>query len=173
MRAWVQQIWPSILTYLSMEQTAHWFERRGYEIVRFEFRDIAQGRLDDDLIKTPHEMVLRGGVETVREALTRANRPLPPNLDLPDSLQPWFGRKVWHTTLGEIRANVERPDFLPCHVKPLNHHKLFTGTVIRAFRDLIPTAAIQDDALVLAQGLVEFVSEWRAYVFGSSRNSVG
>jgi hypothetical protein len=59
---------------------------------------------------------------------------------------------------------VDHADFEPLHVKPLDQHKLFTGYVIHAFRDLIPTAAISDDILVLAQGLVDFRSEWRAYI---------
>lgn len=152
MRAWVQQLSSSSNVYLSMVQAAHWFGQRGYEVVPFEFGEIALGRLDEDLSKTPEEMVLRGGVETVRLALVRAGRPDPPILDLPTSLSPWFGRRVWQATMGEVRALVETANFEPCHIKPLKDHKLFTGTVVRAFRDLIATAAVPDDVLVLVQG---------------------
>jgi hypothetical protein len=38
------------------------------------------------------------------------------------------------------------------------------GTVIRAFRDLIPTASISSDEPVLVQQYVEFVSEWHASI---------
>ncbi|MBA4018075.1 MAG: hypothetical protein C0483_12955 [Pirellula sp.] len=173
MRAWVQVVSPSTSVFLAMEEAAHWFGRRGYEVVRFEFGDIDQGKLDDDLQNSPDEMVLRGGVETVRKALLRAGRPLPPNLDLPSSLQEWFGRRVWNTTLGEIRFAVESPEFEPCHIKPLNHHKLFTGTVVQAFRDLIPTASLPDDVPILAQGYLEFVSEWRVFVLRRQLLHVG
>jgi hypothetical protein len=173
MRAWVQQLSPTSNFYLSMVQAAHWFGQRGYEIVPFEVSEIALGRLDDDLVKTPDEMVLRGGVETVHLALARAGRPSPPVLDLPESLSPWFGRRVWKTTLGDVRRLVETPDYQPCHIKPLVQHKLFTGTIIRAFRDLIATARVPDDVLVLVQGCVDFVSEWRAYVLRGEILHVG
>jgi hypothetical protein len=156
-----------------MEQTVYWFGRRGYEIARFEFEDVAQGRLDADLLGDPDEMVLRGSVESVRDALTRAKRPAPPNLDLPEPLAPWFGRTVRHATMREIRELVDRPSFEPCHIKPLTRHKLFNGTIIRAFRDLIPTASILDEVKVLVQGVVEFVSEWRAYVLRGQILHVG
>jgi hypothetical protein len=173
MRAWVQRVPPSSPVYVGMEQTVHWFGRRGYEIARFEFDEIARGRLDADLLEAADEMVLRGSVEAVRETLVRANRPAPPHLDLPEALTPWFGRTVRHARLGEIRALVDSPSFEPCHLKPLNRHKLFNGTVVRAFRDLIPTASILDSVEVLVQGIVEFVSEWRAYILRGEIIHVG
>ena len=173
MRALVQEVPTTAHTFLSLEQTAYWFRQRGYEVLRFDFSDISRGLLDHDLLQAPDEMVLRGSVEAVYEALLRARRPAPPNLDLPASLSPWFGRKVWQTTLGDVRAAVERPGFEPCHVKPLTQLKLFTGTVVRAFRDLIATAKIRDSVPVLAQGVVEFVSEWRAYILRDEIMHVG
>jgi len=164
MRAWIQRVPPSSPVYVSMEQTAHWFGRRRYEIARFELDEIAQGRLDADLTDGADEMVLHGSIEAIREALIRANRPTPPNVDLPEALAPWFGRTVRHAKMGEIRSLVDGPSFEPFHVKPLTRHKLFNGTVVREFRDLIPTASILNEVKVLVQGIVEFVSEWRAYV---------
>jgi len=164
MRAWVEELPKNPQVYLNMVQSAHWFELRGYEVVRFEHADIAAGRLDDDLLRRPDEMVVRGVVGTVRAALRRAGRPEAPNIDLPAALSPWFGRTVGKSTLGEVRARVESPGFEPCHVKPLYHHKLFTGMVVRKFRDLVSTAAVADDIPVLVQGCVTFRSEWRVSV---------
>lgn len=173
MRAYVQEVRKQDPIYLGLLQTAFWFEQRGYEVVPFQFDEITQGRLDDDLLNHPEEMVLRGGVETVRQALLRVGRPMPPNLDLPESLAEWRGRRVWESTLGDIRRSVELPDFVPVHVKPLRHHKLFKGTIVRQFRDLIPTAGIDSTVPVLVQEYVEFVSEWRVSVLRDRILKVG
>jgi hypothetical protein len=173
MRAYVQQVKQEASIFLAMVQASHWFWQRGYEVVRFEFEDIALGKLDDDLLRAPEEMVVRGGVETIKELLRRAGRPSPPNLDLPASLQPWLGRRVWQTTLGDARALVDSNDFTPLHVKPLVHHKLFAGRVIRGFADLISTAAVPRDTPVLAQECVEFHSEWRASILRDRFLNVG
>lgn len=173
MRAYVQQVQQHEPTYLAMVQTAHWFWLRGYEVVWFQFDEIAQGRLDDDLQHNPDEMVVRGGVETIRQVLVRAGRPLPPNFDLPLSLSKWIARRVWQSTMGEVRAAVDSEGFEPLHMKPLVHHKLFPGTVVRAFRDLIPTASVPNEVPILAQQYVDFVSEWRVSILRDNILNVG
>lgn len=173
MRAYVQLVKKETPIYLAMEQASHWFWQRGYEVVRFEFEDVALGKLDEDLLQKPDEMVVRGGVETIRQLLARAGKPTPPNLDLPGSLQPWIGRRVWKTTLSEVRAAVGADGFEPLHIKPLLHHKLFTGMVVRSFRDLIPTAGLPADTPILAQQCVEFRSEWRASILRGRILNVG
>ena len=164
MRAWVEEVPNKPEVFLNLVQSAHWFGLRGYEVVRFKHAEINEGRLDDDLLNRPNESVVRGVVGTVRAALVRAGRPAAPNIDLPSELSPWFGRKVGVSTLGAIRAAVEMPIFKPCHIKPLEHHKLFTGRVVSAFRDLISTASLSDEIPVLVQGCVSFRSEWRVCV---------
>ena len=173
MRAYVQQVKESDSIYLPMIEAAHWFGQRGYEVIQFESAEVANGLLDDDLLHHPEEMVVRGGVGTIRELLRRAGRPSPPNIDLPPSLSPWIGRRVWQSTLGQIRASVNSDDYQPVHVKPLHDHKLFKGTVVRAFRDLIATASVSADVPVLVQECVEFVSEWRAFILRDTILKVG
>jgi len=173
MRAYVQQVRKETPIYLAMEQASHWFWQRGYEVVRFEYEEIALGKLDDDLLERPDEMVVRGGVETIRQLLVRAGRPAPPNLDLPASLQPWIGRRAWEATLGEVRAAMGTERFEPLHMKPLRHHKLFTGMVVRSFRDLIPTAGLPATTPVLAQQCIEFRSEWRTTILRRRILNVG
>eukprot|EP00456_Euglypha_rotunda_P022573 TRINITY_DN18_c4_g1_i9.p3 TRINITY_DN18_c4_g1~~TRINITY_DN18_c4_g1_i9.p3 ORF type:complete len:242 (+),score=38.21 TRINITY_DN18_c4_g1_i9:2287-3012(+) len=156
-----------------MVETAHWFGQRGYEVIWFDIADISTGQLDDDLLNNPNEMVVRGGVGTIRQVLQRAGRPAPPNIDLPASLSKWIGRRFWQSTMGKIRSIVNSPEFQPVHIKPLNWHKLFKGTVVRAFRDLIPSASVSSEEPVLVQELVEFVSEWRAFILRDNVLNVG
>lgn len=173
MRAYIQQVNPGDSNYLGMMQSAYWFEQRGYEIVRFSIDDIDNGRLDDDLFNHPEEMVVRGGVGTIRKVLLRAGRPLPPPLDLPASLAPWIGRNYWQTTLGQVRASLDSDNFIPLHIKPLDHLKLFTGHIVREFRDLIATAGIPAETPVLAQEVVPFISEWRATILRDRILNIG
>jgi hypothetical protein len=173
MRAYVQHVRESDSIYLPMVEAAHWFGLRGYEVIRFEFSDIENGLLDEDLLRNPEEMVVRGGVGAIRRLLHRAGRPSPPNIDLPASLSRWIGRRFWESTLGQIRSSVNSEGFQPVHVKPLSDQKLFKGMVVRAFRDLISTASIPSDVPVLVQEYVEFVSEWRASVLRTRVLNVG
>ena len=163
-KAFVQRVRESDAIYLPMVEAAHWFGQRGYEVIWFEIADISKGELDNDLLRNPDEMIVRGGVGTIRQLLERAGRPAPPNIDLPSSLSKWIGRRHWPSTMGKIRSAVDSPEFQPVHIKPLNWHKLFKGTVVKAFRDLIPSASVSADEPVLVQELVEFVSEWRAFI---------
>lgn len=165
MNAYVQKGQEGDPNYSNLEQTAYGFWERGYEVLRFRYPELGEGRLDRALLDFPDESIVVGGVGTIREALQRAGRPLPENLDLPDCLRPWIGRNFWPSTLAEVRKRVTEADYKqPLHVKPLRHQKKFKGTVIRAFRDVIPLAAVDGELPVLVQEVVQFVTEWRAYI---------
>lgn len=164
MRAYVQFAPQHGLNFIQLETSAYWFWHRGYEVIRFTAADLNQGRLDDDLLLRPEEMLLRGGVGMVYSALQRAGRPAPPVFDLPPSLERWFGRKVYEGCLDDVRDLVGDSMSEPVHVKPLRRAKLFKGQVVRTFKDLIPTAMHPGDTPVLIQGVVDFVSEWRTMI---------
>lgn len=166
MRAYVQQGQKGDPNYLNLEGIAYTFWERGYEVMRFDYPELCDGALDRSLLSFADETLVAGGVGTVREAINRANRPQPEMLDLPDCLQPWIGRKFWISTLNEVRQPFEKEEETgPVHVKPLREHKKFKGTVFKKFSDLIPSAAVDGETEVLVQEVVEFVSEWRAYLF--------
>ncbi|QDU08372.1 ATP-grasp domain-containing protein [Gimesia aquarii] len=166
MRAYVQQFLKGDPNYLNLERIAYTFWERGYEVLRFDYPEFCKGNLDRGLLSYPDETIVAGGVGMVREAIKRANRSLPELLELPNCLKPWIGREYWTSTLEEVRQPFEKEEYTqPVHVKPLYEHKRFTGTVFREFRDLIPSAAVDGATEVLVQEVVEFVSEWRAYIF--------
>lgn len=166
MRAYVQQGQKGDPNYLNLERIAYTFWERGYEMLRFDYPELDEGVLDRGLLSYPDETIVAGGVGTVREAIKRAKRPLPDLQELPDGLKQWIGREYWTSTLETVRQPFEKEeDTQPVHVKPLYAHKRFTGTVFKEFRDLIPSATVDGATEVLVQEVVEFVSEWRAYVF--------
>lgn len=151
--------------HLQALQGNYWFWLRGYEIVSFEHQQLTDGELDHDLISDPEHTLVYASVAVVREALIRAGRPAPPNIDFPQELIAFIGRRIAETTMSEVRQwEKSNPDRLPVHVKPRDHQKLFTGKVVGAFRDLISLSYVRDDEPVIVQEVVDFASEWRASV---------
>lgn len=80
---------------------------------------------------------------------------------VPSELHSFFGRKIWISTLGEIRWNKPQNLF----IKPLSQHKLFVGHVTRGeLKDLIYTAGYEDDLDILVSEVVNFISEYRLFI---------
>jgi len=147
-----------------MIELGYAFWERGFEVVPFEFAALCRGELDPWLDRELPALVV-GHIAAVRRALEIAKCAPPELPDFPEGLRPWLGRPLSRSTLGEVRRRLEvEPEAFPLHVKPALDNRLFQGTLVSAFRDLIPLAAIDPAAEVLVQGPVEFVSEWRAYV---------
>lgn len=166
MRAYVQSVPPGTANYQSTMQVDYWFWERGYEVIRFTLEEMAAGKLDDDLMNDIENTIVFGGVGTIRQAISRIGRLPPPNLDFPDSIRQFAGRRIWESNMSEVRKLVnENSDALPIHIKPRDHHKLFKGVLVRGFRDLIPSASVAGQEPVLAQEAVDFRSEWRATIF--------
>lgn len=165
MRVWLYRepspAWPNDLSVY----VEHWFGARGAEVIVFtDIDDIERGRLDNDLLNEPERMLVFGGIGTVRRALARAGRPFPDLHDFPEPLRAFFGRRIWDAPMKEIHRIVNNePEKLPLHVKPYKR-KLFKGTVVDAFRDLIPMASVPDDEPCMLQEHVDFLSEWRSTI---------
>lgn len=149
-----------------MLELGYAFWERGFEVVPYTFEALCRGELDPWLQRELPAVTV-GHIAAVQRALERAGREAPDVPDFPAELRPWLGRPLSRSTLGEVRRRLEEePAAFPLHVKPALDNRLFKGTLIRAFRDLIPLAAVDAEAEVWVQGPVEFVSEWRAYVQG-------
>lgn len=128
------------------------FRFTGYDCVGFEEPELAA------LDLTPETPVV-GWVRTVQAALRQLDVPVPPPIDYPEALRPWFGRTIEATTLGALRSNKACNLF----VKPVEH-KLFTGFTVGDLHDWEEAKDFSDDTPVWRSGLVEFDSEWRCFV---------
>lgn len=113
-----------------------------------------------DVIDIERETIVHGWVGVVHKALARLGVRQPHVDSAPAELMPYFGRKIWTSTMEEVR-NSERG----YHIKPKFEHKLFDGHVAtEAFSDLIRTAHVPDDTYVLCSEAVRFVTEYRVFV---------
>lgn len=98
------------------------FSHLGYPLDFFEWDD-----LRDKCLPLDRLTVVVGGTITVHMALRQIGVPPPAPLNIPSSLLPFAGRRIWETTLGDLRRiAISEPKF----VKPLTETKSFPGSVI-------------------------------------------
>lgn len=164
MRALVQESRLSDPISSSSHAVSFWFKYRGYDVINFNSTELDCGDLDKYLIDDPDNTVLFGGCGTVHRALRRCGREPPVNVDVPECLRPYADRRMHTTTMGEFRRYVQSPEYEPCHMKPAVSQKLFTGLVVREFKDLLSSVHVDADEPVLCSELVNFTSEWRATI---------
>lgn len=129
------------------------FRLLGYELCFFEYESLDELPLD-------RETVVHGSVGAVHRALVRLGITKPDVPTAPVELAPFYGRRVWKSTMKEVRST-EGPIFL----KPLHAQKAFTGYVRKGdLDDVSRTAHLEDDFAVLLSEVVPIVSEWRCFV---------
>lgn len=129
---------------------AEGFKSLGFEI--FKFSDPDEAGEDDP------ESVFVAGIGTLRRQLERLGCAIPPEIEYPEALTPFLGRKIWKSTLNKVIQSGETGFF----IKPV-HTKLFTGKVIRGFRDFIGLK-YEEEVEVLCSEPVNFLTEWRCFV---------
>ena len=83
-----------------------------------------------------------------------------PDIDYPDSISDFLGRTIRKSTINTIAND---PDKWNVFVKPVNN-KAFKGRVVTSAKDLIGCGTCDSDAEVYVSDVVEFVSEYRAFV---------
>lgn len=107
------------------------------------------------------ETVVVGWIGTVEEAFKIVGVESPPETSIPECLMKYAGRKIWESTLGEVRAD----DYFRHFIKPLHGHKSFTGHVrTGAVADLMATSVYPNEMPILCSEVVNFISEYRGFV---------
>lgn len=132
------------------------FQDRGYETLFFASSEINSLPLDENSLVV-------GGIPQVLIALRQLGIEPPALPSIPEALLSYAKRRVWTSTLGEVRSNFMEGQRV--FIKPLPaDRKLFTGQVISSFRDLIETASLPLDYPVLCSEPIDFRAEYRAFV---------
>ena len=134
------------------------FDERGFEIDFFTFRQLLDGKIEPKA-----NQILVGGAGAVLHALRKMGIKMPAIEDLPEPLAFLRGRKVWTSTLGDVRGASEQLS-APIFVKPLVDPKAFSGKLVSTFRDILSTAHLPDEMQVLISEVVNFISEWRFFI---------
>lgn len=116
----------------------------------------------DDIPLEENDIVV-GGVGFVKRGLKRLGLISPEIDSVPDSISSFAGRRIWHSTMGELRKQVEAGEAI--FAKPLpDRLKAFNGRLYSSFSDLISTAHVDDNEPVECSEPLEILSEHRCYV---------
>lgn len=124
------------------------FLKKGYEVVLFD---------PDYGVPLEGDPIIVGGVPIVKRALAALGTPARVDLDYPDSVHDFLGRRVWRGILSDLENLGE------VFVKPVDQ-KRFKGAWVRDFRDRFEFVSQPDDLPVYFSDPFFFVSEWRCYV---------
>ena len=151
MRAYIQSDKNGIPCNYNFMNAYQGFREMGFETIMFSNRSELQGN-------SPENVVV-GYVDTVRYAINCFGITAP-EMDYPDELNGYLGRKVWSTRINEIAGS---PELWPVFVKPVED-KQFTGVVVNTPKDLSGAGIYGQNQPVLCSEVVNFVSECRCFV---------
>lgn len=132
------------------------FQELGIQVDRFD------SKVQLESLPLSKSILVCGGIGTVRHALKLVGSQDPEMIDYPEELAEFYGRKIWKSTLGEIRESDQDNLF----IKPISQ-KLFVGHVRSNIGYLAQTAAFENDLEIWCSEPVEFVSEYRTFISGS------
>jgi hypothetical protein len=135
------------------------FSAKAYQLDFFEWDELTGRHLP-----LSRDTLVVGGTVAVHKALKQIGVPIPPPLNVPEPLLGYAGRKLWTTTLGELRQQVAAGAAEPVFVKPLATAKEFAGAVIASADDLVRVSHLDDDLPLQASEPVTFAAEWRYFV---------
>lgn len=127
------------------------FYEMGFETIMFH---------DDEVLTQSHkEDIIVGYVGTVRSRLSDFGV-IAPEIDYPDELKKYLGRKIWSAKMNDINNN---PDNWNVFIKPVED-KQFTGVVVRSTKDLVGCGIQGVNQDIYCSEIVNFTSEWRCFV---------
>jgi len=82
--------------------------------------------------------------------------------DYPESMTPFFGRKIWKDTIDSIASNEEKWS-AGYFVKPIRD-KAFTGKIISSIADLVGCGNSTENYEVLVSEPLDILAEWRGFI---------
>ena len=127
----------------------------GFDALGYEIEKYVDANLVKDLDK---ELIFVGGIGSIRKRLKKLNITIPEEIEYPNELTSFLGRKVWKSTL----QNVMNENNFPLFVKPIQT-KLFTGKIMSEFKDFIGLK-FDETVPVWCSEVINFETEWRCFI---------
>jgi len=127
------------------------FREMGFETIPFFGMEELKDCRPDDLIV--------GGIGAVTAKLEEYGITVP-EMNYPEELSKYLGRRVWKTTIDKILSD---ETLRPVFMKPIRE-KRFTGMVLRKPTDCPNMYYCKADEPVWCSDVVEIQTEWRAFI---------
>lgn len=112
--------------------------------------------------------LVAGSIPVVIQALKQLKVEIPRPNDYPDSLQPWFKRRIWPTTVGNVLHSATRSWNRPLFIKPRENLKRFTGKAFESESDVWELSRLSKHTPVWCAEVVRWLAEYRVFVVKSS-----
>lgn len=125
------------------------FQALGVETVLFTTNEEFDRRNPEDIVV--------GGTVITWHALNQRGITAE-SYDYPEELIRYTGRKIWDTTLKDIRKET-----IPFFMKPVED-KLAPAVVVNTWDDLQPYELLPSETKVHCSEVVDFISEWRCFL---------
>ena len=127
------------------------FNEMGFETIMFHsFEELKTSQKEDIIVSY---------LDPVRRRLNNFGI-IPPEIDYPDELKDFLGRKIWNLKLNQVANS---PEMWPVFIKPVETKK-FTGVVVRSPKDLIGCGTYGENPDIICSEVVNFKAEWRCFV---------
>lgn len=129
-------------------------ERRGFEPIGVSYSD--DSWLEGISIDTP----VVGSIGLYRKGMSKLGVELS-MIPIYDEILPYYKRNIKYGILEEVLS----ADNWPIFVKPLEHHKLFSGMIIKENGENLHKISYYDkNTPVIFSDVLTFISEWRLFV---------
>lgn len=112
-----------------------------------------------ELVDTTKEDIIVGGLQPTKWKLEQLGCTYP-ELDYPEELAGFMGRKIWRSKINTINSS---PELWPVFVKPYIDKK-FAGRVINSPSDLVGCGSCYEDYDVICSEVISLKAEWRVFV---------
>lgn len=103
--------------------------------------------------------IVVGYVDMVRDRLSQLGFTTP-EIDYPDELSEFLGRKIWTSHINTINNH---PEYWPIFIKSVEDKRI-SGRIIRSIHDLMGCGESGCNAEIYCSEIVNFVAEWRVFV---------
>lgn len=125
------------------------FKNLGVECNLFTSNEELDTRTRDDIVV--------GGMLIMEHSLRQMGIDLP-NYNYPEELEGFLGRRIWKTSISDLKFEV-----LPIFIKPLKE-KAAKGLVVNSWDDITEYSEMDSEDVILCSEVVRFISEWRCFV---------
>lgn len=132
-------------------------QRRGVQVTLYTAKQIQRRQLPLDT----HSFIC-GDMDSMHGAMKQLGIEPPVANDFPESLKPFFHRRVWRGSISELESALENGREL--FAKPAGRRKLFTGRVFSHSHELYALSNISRREPLWCSEVVDWRSEYRVYV---------